>query len=135
MRNYDEEAQQTLFNLAGLGDFSPPVIMLWTVLGALLIGAVIAAWLGRTRRERLDPIVRDYRRFCSALASAGVMREPWEGAQQFAERAAAQQPGKADAIRNAASLYIAARYGGQPEAASPFSKAVRSLQRKPTRRK
>ena len=125
--NYDEDAQQTLFNLAGLADFAPPVIVLWMASGALLIFGILAAWLGRTRRERLDPLVRDYRRFCRALAAAGVVREPWEGAQQFAERAALRFPEQANAIRRAAELYIAARYGREPEAAAPFKKAVRGL--------
>ena len=125
--NYDEDAQQTFFNLAGLGDFAPPVIVLWMAIGALLIFGILAAWLGRTRRERLDPLVRDYRKFCRALAAAGVAREPWEGAQHFAERAAGRFPEQADAIRRAAELYIAARYGREPEAAVPFKKAVRRL--------
>ena len=125
--NYDEDAQQTFFNLAGLGDFAPPVIVLWMASGALLVFGILAAWLGRTRRERLDPLVRDYRKFCRALAAAGVAREPWEGAQHFAERAAGRFPEQADAIRRAADLYIAARYGREPEAAAPFKKAVRRL--------
>ena len=125
--NYDEEAQQTLFNLAGLGDFTPPVIVLWTAGGPLLILGILAAWLGRPRNERLDPLVRDYRHFCGTLAAAGVAREPWEGALHFGERAAARLPEQAHAIREAAALYIAARYGRQPEAGGPFRKAVRGL--------
>ncbi len=125
--NYDEDAQQTLFNLAGLGDFAPPVIVLWTAIGALLVFGILAAWLGRPRREQLDPLVKDYRKFCRMLAAAGVVREPWEGAQQFADRAARRFPGQADAIRGAAELYIAARYGRAPESAAPFKKAVRKL--------
>ena len=125
--NYDEETQQTLFNLAGLGDFAPPMIVLWMAIGALLIFGILAAWLGRTHRERVDPLVRDYRKFCRTLARAGVAREPWEGAQHFAERAAAHYPQQAGAIREAAALYNAARYGREADA--PFRKAVRALPR------
>lgn len=133
--NYDEEAQQTLFNFAGLADFAPSIIVLWMAIGTLLVAAALAAWLGRPRRERLDPIVRDYHRFCKALAARGVAREPWEGAHAFAERAASREPENAAAIREAAALYISARYAGNAEAASPFRQAVRSLQRQPLRRK
>ena len=127
--NYDEDAQQTLFNFAGLGDFEPPVIVLWMAIGALLIFGILGGSLGRTRRERLDPLVRDYQRFCGALASAGVVREPWEGAHDFAERAAARHPAQARAIREAAALYIAARYAGQAGAAVSFQRAIRELPR------
>lgn len=125
--NYDEDAQQTLFNLAGLGDFAPPVIVLWMAIGALLIFGILAAWLSRVRGETLDPLVREYRKFCRVLARSGVVREPSEGAQHFAERAAALHPEHADAIRKAAALYNAARYGH--EAPRPFARAVRELPR------
>ena len=127
--NYDEEAQQTLFNLAGLADFAPSVIVLWTAGGALLFLGILAAWLARPRRERADPLVRDYRRFCRTLANAGIAREPWEGPQHFAERAAVGCPQQADAIREAAALYIAARYDRQASAAASFKRAVRGLPR------
>ena len=127
--NYDEDAQRTLFNIAGLGDFAPPVIVLWMAIGALFLCGLPAWGLGRARGERAEPLVRDYRRFCRALAKAGVAREPWEGPQQFAERAAAQCPQHASAIRDAAALYIAARYARQADAAAPFKRAVRRLPR------
>ena len=127
--NYDEEAQQTLFNLTGLGDLAPPMIVLWMAGGALLLFGILAAWLGRTHRGHVDPLVRDYRRFCGALAAAGIVREPWEGAQHFAGRAASRCPRQARAIRDAAELYIAARYAGQGGAAASFKRAVRRLPR------
>ena len=127
--NYDEDAQQTFFNIAGLGDFAPPVIVLWIAIGALFLFGVLAWWLGRPRREGVDPLVRDYRRFCRALANAGIAREPWEGPQQFAERAAARFPRESAAIRKAAALYIAARYARQTEAAAHFRRAIRELPR------
>jgi hypothetical protein len=127
--NYDEDSQQTFFNFTGLGDFAPPVIVLWMAIGALLIFGLLAWFLGHARHERVDPLVRDYRRFCRALAKAGIEREPWEGPQQFAERAASEYPQQAAAIRDAAALYIAARYARQVDSEAPFRRAVRKLPR------
>ncbi len=127
--NYDEDAQQTLFNFAGLGDFAPRAIVLWMGIGALFLFGILAAWIGRPHCERLDPLMREYRRFCGALANAGVAREPWEGARDFAERAAARLPENAGAIREAAALFIAARYGQRADAPALFKKAVGSLPR------
>ncbi len=127
--NYDEDAQRTFFNLAGLGDFTPPVIVLWMAIGVLFLFGAPAWWIGRARPARVDPLVRDYARFCRALAKAGIAREPWEGPLQFAERAAAQCPQEAAAIRDAAALYIRARYAGQAAAAVSFKRAIRKLTR------
>ena len=127
--NSDEDAQRTFFKIAGLGDFAPPVIVLWMGIGALFVFGALAWWIGRARRGRVDPLVRDYRRFCRALENAGIAREPWEGPQQFAERAATRCPREAGAIRDAAALYIAARYAGQAGAAVSFKRAIRELPR------
>ncbi len=127
--NYDEDEQRTVFNVVGIGAFTPPVIVLWIAISMMLIFGILGAWLGRTRRERIDPLVRDYRKFCGTLASAGVVREPSEGAHTFAERAAARHPEHARAIRDAAELYIAARYRQQGKAGTSFRKAVRQLPR------
>ena len=88
-----------------------------------------------TGKARALPLTSDAKRFLVIETDADiatgaeflVAREPWEGAQHFAERAAGRFPEQADAIRRAADLYIAARYGREPEAAAPFKKAVRRL--------
>ena len=132
--NYDEDAQRTLFSITGLGDFSPPAIALWIAIGALFLCAILAWWLTRPARERVDPLVRDYRLFCRALEKGGLAREPWEGPQQFASRAASHFPKHAAIIHDATAHYIAARYAGKSDAAIPFRQAVRRLPRlsKPT---
>ena len=125
--NYDEDAQRTFFNLAGLGDFAPPLVVLWMAILALLLFALLGWLLSLARRERVEPLVRDYRRFCGALAKAGIAREPWEGPQDFAARAAGECPQQAPAIRDAAALYIAARYARAEDSEAVFRRAVRAL--------
>ena len=127
--NYDEDAQQTFFNLAGLGAFAPSLIVLWMAILALLLLALLVWLPSLARRERVEPIVRDYRRFCGALAKAGIAREPWEGPLHFAERAAAECPRHARAIRDAGAHYIAARYAREAEGEAAFRRAVRALPR------
>ena len=127
--NYDEETQRTFFNLAGLGDVAPPMIVVWLTLGILLVFSLLALWFSRARRERVDPLVRDYRRFCGVLAAKGCAREPWEGPHHFGERAAAQFPQSAEAIRKITAHFIAARYAQENGAAVEFRRAVRALPR------
>jgi transglutaminase-like putative cysteine protease len=125
--NYDDEAQEGFMRFIELGDPRPSVLVVWLMLAVLVVFALIAFWVGRPRRAPADPVVRDWRRFCHALAGAGIAREPWEGPQHFSERAALALPRRAAAIREAAGHYMAARYGQKRGAGEAFRRAVRTF--------
>jgi transglutaminase-like putative cysteine protease len=127
--SYDEDSQHSVLMLVGLEDMAPSTIIVWLTLGALLLCGLAGLALGRSRNIKLDPLLRDYQRFCRTLAAAGVPREPWEGPQHFSDRAARAFPQHATAIREAATLYIAARYARKSAASSSFRRAVRTLPR------
>ncbi len=75
----------------------------------LLLGFMLAALRGGRRAgHRLD---RAFRRFEAKLGQRGLRREPWEGALDYAARAASALPQRADIIRAIATDYAAQRYG------------------------
>jgi transglutaminase-like putative cysteine protease len=127
--SYDEDSQYNIFMLVGLDGMAPSTIIVWLIIGVLLLCGLLGLAFGRSTRVKLEPLLRDYQRFCGKLAAAGVRREPWEGPQHFSERAAAAFPQHATAIRKATASYIAARYARQSAAVSSFQRAVRALPR------
>jgi hypothetical protein len=93
-------------------DWRGLVAMLFTVLGITTV--LLLAWSLR-RVARADPIQRAWRAFCAKLAARGVERSANEGPRDFAERAARALPSARRAILRIAALYIALRYGREPD--------------------
>lgn len=107
---FDQETQQTLFLGLGWPDTSARRLFAWLAAAAgCLLGAQALWTLWRTRLPR-DPLTMCYELFCRRMAALGVKREPWEGPQRFAERAAGLLPARAERIRNVAGLYVSLRY-------------------------
>ncbi|MCF8177364.1 MAG: transglutaminase domain-containing protein, partial [Sulfuritalea sp.] len=107
---YNPERQRDL--LANLGLKEPDWRSMTAVLSVLCGGVLLAltAWILRNRL-RVDPALAAWRRFTVRLARHGVYWRSWEGPLDFAERAAAQLPDHAEAIREIAALYARLRYG------------------------
>ena len=126
---FDEESQRAFLADLGFGGFR------WVEMGisvsiviALLLGG-IGLWQRRPGRPPLDETGRAYARFCRALATAGLPREPWEGPQHFGERAATRFTAQAAAIREITALYARLRYAPTPPPAVELFRAVRALPR------
>ena len=83
------------------------MVLFWSVASAI---GLIALWLF-ARIRRADPPHRVWLAFCRKLARAGLARRDEEGPLDFSERAAARWPGRADAVRAIARLYVELRYG------------------------
>jgi len=126
--NFDEEAQNNFLLSLGLGAISWVFILLWLLVAAALFVAALSFFLRRPRGG-VDKVAEAYNRFCAALARAGLPREPWEGAQRFGIRAAAQFPAQATLIERISSLYIQLRYAPAKADPAPFLAAVRHLPR------
>ena len=110
---YTPERQTRLLTDAGFGAAT------WQTLATLLMavaGAVVAVLalliLRRLRAMPSDPVARAWLAFCRKLARRGTRRRAGEGPQDFARRAAAEQPGLEPKIAAIAELYIALRYAG-----------------------
>lgn len=67
--------------------------------------------------------------FEQLLSRRGLRREPGEGPQAFAERAARQLPAQAPAIRLFISAFMAQRYAGAASSPSVLPRALRQLRR------
>jgi protein-glutamine gamma-glutamyltransferase len=105
---YDRNRQARLFAWLGL-DAADPRAVLWGVSGLFLLAALLPE--ERQRKPKPDPVQAQWQRLCDRLARHGCTRGAAEGPMAYAERAAAQFPQAAQALRNAAAGYVALRYG------------------------
>ena len=128
---FDQARQRSLLRPMGIDDLNVRSSVL------LLTGAMVSVialvmwlllrvqWLGG-----LDPVAREYARFCRKLARHGVPRQPWEGPVDFAHRAARAFTPAAGAISRITHLYIDQRYrrgSSHPEQLKQLRHAVQQL--------
>jgi hypothetical protein len=126
--NFDQESQRNFLFALGLGATSWTEILIWVLVATAGFVSVLSLWL-RKPAVAVDKVSRGYARFCSALARAGLSREPWEGPQDFSRRAAERFPDQAEIIRRISELYIQVRYTAANTSPQPFLDAVRRLPR------
>ena len=83
--------------------------------------------LVRPRDLHTDPVARDWRRFCTALARAGLKRRPHQGPISLLQTIRAERPDLADQAEAIIDLYVGLRYRGQDDEAArtTFHRAVR----------
>lgn len=108
----DYDAARQLRLLENLGVTQPN----WQKLvGILVAGMALALSLVATAlfraRERTDPVLRSWQRFCRRLARVGVVRAPHEGPIDFAHRAGASLPSCGAEIAGIGMLFARLRYG------------------------
>ncbi|MFP4650709.1 MAG: DUF3488 and DUF4129 domain-containing transglutaminase family protein [Desulfobacterales bacterium] len=100
----------------------------------LVLAAVITAlyWLiqlqGPVPRKR-DPVKKQYEKFCTKLARAGISRSPDTGPREFAEFCAARLPLHKDKIHEITETYIRLKYkkDQDPEDAKRLRAMVRTF--------
>ncbi|HEY3899696.1 MAG TPA: DUF3488 and transglutaminase-like domain-containing protein [Chthoniobacter sp.] len=126
--NFDQEAQRSFLFSLGLGSTSWTEIFIWLLVATAGFVAGLSLWL-RKPGTAVDKVGRGYARFCSALARAGIAREPWEGPQDFSRRAAQRFPAQAEIIQRISDRYIELRYSAAPANPQPFLDEVRHLPR------
>lgn len=117
----------------GLGWLAAGAVLL--LLGTALVWLIWLVMRWRSRAPSPEPAVVLWTELCHRCAAAGCTREAWEGPRDFSERAAAEFPAQAVALRAAADAYIACRYASpvDPQAAiSALTKAVARV--RPARR-
>jgi transglutaminase-like putative cysteine protease len=125
---YDPQRQRELMRSLGMeeADWQGLTAALFTVLG--LITLMLLLW-SLQRLSRPDPVQRAWRAFCLKLERSGVERSPTEGPRDFAARAARALPAARRPILRIGALYIALRYGRDPDArrAAELRRLVREL--------
>lgn len=110
---YDDTAQQG-FLKRWLGKYSPYRIGLAVLGFAVLVGGLLALWLFReTLFRRVDPLTREYQRFCYGWARRGHPRRHDEGPHHYAERLCAAAPERAVDVQRFIALYVQLAYAGR----------------------
>ncbi len=108
--SYDLEYQLQVLQRLGLNNSSLVMLAGLTIFAMMLLSAVFIWFHGRRARES-DPLLREWQRFCTALAKAGVERHLHEGPLEFSHRAGTRLPSVARDIESIAKLYASLRYG------------------------
>jgi len=97
--------------------------------GAAVILGLLALWLFKPWRRESDSQLRLFNHFERLLARQGLKRQPGEGAQAFAQRAAEQLPAHAGAIRDFVGEFEAQRYAGADGSVGALRQRLKSLRR------
>ena len=112
--SFDAAEQQELFSALQLRDSTPISLLIRTVVIAIVLVALYAAWMLFRARSGGDRVRALYDRFCEKAARLGAPREPTEGPENFARRAAALLPDESQLIREITDAYVALRYSARP---------------------
>lgn len=98
--------------------------------GAVAILGLLALWLFKPWRRESDSQLRLFAAFERLLARQGLRRQPGEGAQAFALRAAQRFPEHADAIEGFAMEFEAQRYAGETGSVGQLRRRLKYLRRR-----
>lgn len=111
---FDEGRQQGLLN-QWLGNLSPYRIGLFVMAIGGGVVAVLLLWMfGGALFARVEPVQREYQRFCKAWAARGHARHDGEGPHDYAARLYAAEPRRTAEIARFIALYVQLAYAGQP---------------------
>lgn len=111
---FDERAQQG-FLRQWLGSLSPYRIGLFVLASGAVVVTVLMLWMFRgSLFVKVDPVTREYRRFCAAWDTRGYRRRDDEGPYDYAQRLRAAEPRRANAVQRFIVLYVQLVYAGKP---------------------
>lgn len=109
---FDEGRQQGVLS-RWLGNLSPYRIGMFVAAAGGVTVAVLLLWMfGGALFTRVDPVLREYRRFGDAWAARGHARADGEGPQDYALRLCAADPRRAAEISRFMALYVQLAYAG-----------------------
>jgi protein-glutamine gamma-glutamyltransferase len=127
---YTSERQTRFLSRLGMdgATWQNMVIALIVSSGAIL-GLLALALLLRLARRRVEPVQREYLRYCERMARLGSPRRPGEGPRDFTTRVSMQFPQLRGQVQRIGALYVALRYGGEedPQVLEEFRRAVNNL--------
>jgi len=131
---YSFASQTRLFSQIGI-DLSISRGLVQAALLALVIlgtGYFLLIALQRGGAPRLDPVTREWQRFCTAMAKLGVPRKAHQGPITYLKAIEERRPDLAAPARQIIDRYIALRYTRQADPASlaAFQAAVRAVAQK-----
>ena len=101
----------------------------WTRMVAALAAGVavillIAAIVITRQRNRVDPVVRLYRRALRKLEKSGITKSPTEGPYDFQHRVESLAPELAKRFKPVTEMYVALRYADNPAFTTSIFRAL-----------
>jgi protein-glutamine gamma-glutamyltransferase len=131
--DFDQDSQRKLLEFLKIPE--PDGQKLVMVLAAAM--ALVLGWLTWQVRRELSPRSKDetaraYARLCAKLATAGIARLPYEGAEAYAQRVARLRPDLAGIVTNLCRQYSFLRYAAPTTSVTlgQFQAAVRAFRPK-----
>ncbi len=124
--SFDAEAQKAFASSLDVDRVPRRTRMLFPLCTA---AAIVAFWVGWARFRRTSTAGRVkalHEKFCRKAARKGVVRAPWEGPSDFAERAASFLPGERERVRRIRDGYLALRYSEHPPSTA-FAKLAQDV--------
>ena len=110
--NYNTNNQLKLLSSWGVNTLE--AMLRWLLWLGAFIGAVLTAVILYQKRQRLEPVLAYYQVFIKKLGKAQLIKYPYEGATDFAQRASQALPKHAQEITEINSLFVQLRYGKNP---------------------
>ena len=132
---FGPEVQRSLLQSLGLTKPSWPDLVAAMMTSCVVFLAALAFMLGRAGLRPVDPVLRQYRRFCNRLANICRGPQPAEGPSDFARAVIGVRPDLAGDIVAINALYLQLRYEGMPAAdrLAEFTERIRRF--RPSRRR
>lgn len=126
---YSDSRQLELMKRLGLGFLQGTKLVFGMLVSVGTLVVLIMAWLWYRGRDRLDPVLRDYLRFCARLERRGLGRLAHEGPKDYARRVTESRPDLKGEVSDIVRLYIGLRYGKRPsgENAKRFHRLVKEF--------
>jgi transglutaminase-like putative cysteine protease len=108
---YSNKRQSELLSMLSLDFLKGKALGIGMVVITSIIVLTITLSLLIKGRSTTDPTVILYQRFCNKLGKRGLVRQPNEGPNDYAERVIQKRPDLKIPIERITRLYIAIRYG------------------------
>ncbi|VAW79746.1 FIG001454: Transglutaminase-like enzymes, putative cysteine proteases, partial [hydrothermal vent metagenome] len=108
---YNDELQQRFLETLLNKKMNLADKILFMVLGATAIALILALFIFKPyRKNKQEPIIKLYQKFCKKLAAKGIIHQAHEGPMDYANKAASALPALKDSIYLISRLYIKIRY-------------------------
>jgi hypothetical protein len=91
--------------------------------GIVFVGGLIFWMFREDLFRRVDPVAREYERFCAGWAARGVTRAAGEGPYDYLQRVQASDARRATDVQRFIVLYVGLTYAGK----APDSKTLQRL--------
>ncbi len=110
--NYDSSNQSKFLSSLGVKGLKAMFNSLLVMITCITL--VLAWFLLKNTRKKVDKVVLVYEKFCQKLSKAQIIRQNNEGARDFASRACESLPQYHEQIQAITDSYIRLRYGKNP---------------------